>query len=302
MEAQKNSIRAKAEARKQIKDTEYYGSLEAKIQKGRKDFSISGGKTTTHEKGAFYTVEGKEHGGSLGIINDGKKKGLEATYYNQQTDTKGLKLGKLDISNTHTQENRYNGAIIKDKKGLIMKGGYAHSDTNTHKIEYGKFSAEHSKKDFHDTQGHLRITNNKLNAGFTHTQGTEHSVSAQLGDHINAEGSVGHTQTIKGQLNANKHGVAIKGSYENAYNAQANINVGNTNIEAKGKASEKTYGSASIKVKKGQFDAKAKIGKEYSASGEINVNGKKLVSVDASAKGEASAGLTINKKKNSCSS
>jgi len=50
-------------------------------------------------------------------------------------------------------------------------------------------------------------------------------------------------------------------------------------------------------VKKGQFDAKAKIGKEYSASGEINVNGKKLVSVDASAKGEASAGLTINKKK-----
>ena len=50
-------------------------------------------------------------------------------------------------------------------------------------------------------------------------------------------------------------------------------------------------------MKKGQFDAKAKIGKEYSTNGEIKVNGKKLASVDAYAKGEVGALLTINKNK-----
>ena len=298
MEAKKNSLRAQAELKKKIKDTEYYGSLEAKIKKGRKDFSVSGGKTTTHEQGAFYTKEGVEHGGSLSIINNKKKKGFEGSYYNIHTDTKGHKFGDLDVSNTNTKENKFNGGITKDRKGnIIMKGGYSHSDTNTNKIEYGKFSAEHSTKDFHDTQGSLKITKNNLRAGFTHSQGTEHSVSAQFGDHIKAEGSVGHTQTASGQLTADRHGLAVKGSYENAYNAHAHIQVGNTDIDAKGKASEKTYGSASIKMNNGRFDANAKIGKEYSANGEIKVNGKTVASVDASAKGEASAGLKIDKNK-----
>ena len=272
--------------------------MEAKIKKGRKDFSVSGGKTTTHEKGATYTKEGKEHGVSVSFINDAKRKGLEGSYHNKQTDTKGHKFGKLDTSETNTIENRFNGGITKDKKGnTSINGGYSHSDTNSHKIEYGKFSAEHSKKDFHNTQVNVKVTNKNVQAGFSHSQGTQQSVSAQLGKHIKASGSFGNTQTASGQFTADKHGVAVKGSYENAYNAQAHINVGNTNIDAKGKASEKTYGSASIKMRNGQFDARAKVGKEYRANGQIKVNGKTVASVDASAKGEVNAGLKIDKNK-----
>jgi hypothetical protein len=231
-----------------------------------------------------------------------KKKGVEGSVYSKRTDGTGYKDGKKEITNTHTAEDKLTGGITKDKKGNTkLKGGYEHSDTDTRKVAIGKASASTSKKTFQSTDLSLKVNTKKgqesATLGGSHSHGTQYSAGAKFGDHLSAEASAGNTKTISGKLTANRNGVAIKGSYENAYNAQANVKVGNLEIGASGKVADKTFGGLSIKGKNGQVNINANIGKEYTAKGELKVGDKTLASVDGSAKGEIKAGATIDKNK-----
>jgi hypothetical protein len=247
-------------------------------------------------------IKGQEYGGSLGIIDDGKKKGAEGSVYSKRTDGTGYKDGNKEITNTHTTEDKLTGGITKDKKGNTdIKGGYEHSDTDTRKVAIGKASASTSKKTFQSTDLNLRVNTKKgqesATLGGSHSDGIQYSAGAKLGDHLSAEASAGKTQTMSGQLTVDRHGVDVQGSYEKAYNAQANAKIGNLNIGASGRVGDKTFGGVSIKGKDGQLNIKGNIGKEYSANGELKVGDKTLASVDGSVKGEVNAGITIDKNK-----
>jgi len=122
-----------------------------------------------------------------------------------------------------------------------------------------------------------------------------YSGNAQLGDNISAQGSVGKTETVRGQATFKKNEASVEANYEKSFDAQAHITAGNTDIKARGKASENTYGKASAKFKNGQFNAEAKVGKEVSVGAGLTVDGKNVASIDASAKGEASAKAKADK-------
>ena len=189
----------------------------------------------------------------------------------------------------------------KINKNDDFKTSFGKDDTDTRKVAIGKASVSQSKKTYQNTDLSLRVNTKKghesITARGSHTDGTQYSVGAKLGEHLSAEASAGRSQTISGQFHADRHGASVKGSYEKAFNAQANIKVGNLKIGASGKVGDKTFGGASITGKKGQVNINANIGKEYTAKGEIKVGGKTLASIDSSAKGEAKAGVTIGKNK-----
>jgi len=192
VEVNKDYIRGKVKGTKKIKDTEYSDSMEVKRGNGRTDISGKGGKTKTTKKGPNYTKKGQEHEGSLSLINDGNKKGVEVSYGNKQINGNGKKIGDKDISDTNTRERRINGGVTQDKNGNInMKGKYEDSNKNTHKIESGEFKAEKSKKDFSQTEVNANVVtkNGQTTAtvGVGDSRGTQHSVSAQFGDHYKAE-------------------------------------------------------------------------------------------------------------------
>ena len=118
---------AKGEFKQKIKDTEYSTKAELTKKKGRTDLSVRLGEMTNSKDGK---IKGQEYGASLGIINDGKKKGVEGSLDSKKTAGIGYKDGKKEITNTHTTENKLAGGITLDRKGnLEAKGGYEHSDT-----------------------------------------------------------------------------------------------------------------------------------------------------------------------------
>jgi len=290
---------AKGEFKQKVKDTEITANAELAKKDGRTDLSVRVGQMTNGKDGK---INGQEYGASLSYIDDGKKKGVGASVDSKITTGTGYKDGKKEITNTHTTEDKLSGEVTKDKKGNIEgKGSYEHSDTDTRKVAIGKASASQSTKTYHNTDVSVKVNTQKgkesLTVGGSHTNGIQYSAGAQFGDHLSAEASAGRSQTIGGQLHADRHGVSAQGSYEQKYNAQANVKVGNLKIGASGEVGDKTFGGASITGKNGQVNIKANIGKEYTAKGEIKVGDKTLASVDGSAKGEVNAGVTIGKNK-----
>ena len=86
-------------------DTTYKGGVGVKLDGDTKGISVSGGKTTKKSEGINYQTHGTEHKVSIeGSNKDGNKK-LEGSYTNKKTDGNGVKIGKVDVSNTNTKEN-----------------------------------------------------------------------------------------------------------------------------------------------------------------------------------------------------
>ena len=120
-------------------DTTYKGGVGVKLDGDTKGISVSGGKTTKKTEEINYQTHGTEHKVSIeGINKDGNKK-IEGSYTNKKTDGKGVKVGKVNVSNTNTKEKKYTlgGGIDKDERKHI-KGAYETKDTNTKKIKVGK--------------------------------------------------------------------------------------------------------------------------------------------------------------------
>jgi len=271
------------ELKQKKKDKENSASFEVERQKGRTDVSVKVGGTKTGKDG---TKKGQEYGASVGIINDGRRKGVEASVSRTQTE------------GDHTKEDQLTGSYIRDRSGNTkIAAGYRHSDTVTHEKSFGPASVSQTQKSSTDLG--LRVDTKKGKATFegSHSEGTQYSVSAKISDNLNAEASAGKTQTRSGKVTIDRHGFGVKLSDETAYNAKAHIQAGKTSVDASGTASDKTYGGFSIKGKKGQVNIDAKIGKKLSAKGEIKVNGKTVASAEGSVKGEAKAGIQIDKKK-----
>ena len=65
----------------------------------------------------------------------------------------------------------------------------------------------------------------------------------------------------------------------------------------KGQATVNTYGGAGVNVNKNGVSVNANVGREYGAKGDININGKEVAKVAASAGAEAKAKVGFDKNK-----
>ena len=65
----------------------------------------------------------------------------------------------------------------------------------------------------------------------------------------------------------------------------------------KGQATVNTYGGAGVNVNKNGVSVNANVGREYGAKGDLNINGKEVAKVDASAGAEAKAKVGFDKNK-----
>ena len=124
---------------------------------------------------------------------------------------------------------------------------------------------------------------------------TTYNGGIQVGN-VKAEGSVGQTQTVKGDVNIKRNGIDATGSYEQQYHAGGNVKVGKNEIGVKGGVSDKTFGEASVNVNNRGGSIKANVGKEYKGEADMKVNGRE-VKFDGDAKGQVNANIGFDKSK-----
>ena len=171
------------------------------------------------------------------------------------------------------------GSVTKGKtySGRIGNLGLRGGKQNTISANAGF----HASRNGLGLNGHFQKTNS-YNGGLSYGR-------------FNSRGTIGKTQTGSLNANINRNGFSVNGNQGRGVFGRGIINVGNTRIGLSGRASQNTFGGAGLNFGRNSFSAHANIGREYSAHGGLNVNGRNIANVDASARGRAYANIGINK-------
>jgi len=274
------------------RDTKYSGSIGAKFEDGRKGISGSIGKTTTDYRGPFYTQRGNQHSLSVDALHKNGNRGIEASYTNTKTNGRGIKIGKSNIANIHSNDRTYTlgGGVEKNgrKYGNI---GYQNKYTNTHSIGYGdkKISRSDYTARAHQISGGYRKTRDgrEIDGSYTRKdiKGQKYSVGKYS---ITRENEVGNK--YNGRVKFGRNGGSVTGSLER-YNKQTyKGKVGAIDASYSKKDYRNIQGGAYGSYKNGIFkgglggryangqthtaklgDAKFTAGRENSYSGKIGI-------------------------------
>ena len=171
------------------------------------------------------------------------------------------------------------GSVTKGKtySGRIGNLGLRGGKQNTISANAGF----HASRNGLGLNGHFQKTNS-YNGGLSNGK-------------FNARGTIGKTQTGSLNANINRNGFSVNGNYGRGVFGRGIINVGNTRIGLSGRASQNTFGGAGLNFGRNSFSAHANIGRAYSAHAGLNVNGRNIGSVDASARASINANIGINK-------
>ena len=203
------------------RDTKYLGSIGTKFEDGRKGISGSVGKTTTDYRGPFYTQKGNQHSLSLDALHKNGNRGFEGSYTNTRTNGRGIKIGKGDISNTHSNERKYTlGGGVENNGRRYGNVGYQAKNTNTQSFCYGdnKVSRSDYTARAHHISGGYRKSGNGREIDGAYTRKDINGQKYSFGKYsITRENEV--RNTYNGKVNFGRNGGLATGGLER-YNQQ----------------------------------------------------------------------------------
>jgi len=246
--------------------------------------------THENEKGIIVKGSGNinKHGGNLG----GSVENYDKTTHRAQFGSLKAEVSKKDYQKAAANVR------FKNKNGVTTANAGASYATGTkYEGKFGNLGVNAGKEDKTSVNAGIKASKHGVKVNAQVQDSHRYSAGFNLGNKFRTQASAGRTQTANAQASFNRNGAKFKANYEQAYDAKAHVKVGNTDVKARGRISENTYGSASVQAKNGKLNAQAKVGREYRAGGGLTLNGKKVASVDALAKGEVGGKVKASKNR-----
>ena len=276
------------------------------VRKDKKGLTVDGAYSNKNIVGQKYSVgktsytreneQGNKYSGKVHVGKDGVSAKGGAEKYDKQTHK--VQVGKMEASYSKKDYQKVEGGIKGKYRNGVFKGSAGGSYTNgqTHTGKIGGVKVTAGKEEKISGKGRLEVSKKGVKAHAQGSLSTTYKGGFQAGK-VKAEGYGGQAQIVKGSLHANKHGVNVKGSYEQKYYGGANVKVGKTRVGIKGGVSKKTFGGAGVNINKNGGSVHAHVGREYKAGGNVKVNGKEVGKVEGKVKGQVGAKVGIDKKK-----